>query len=78
MRDFLNNLNGILDRVSRGFRVNVLGYMNGWIGNWKSITGAFGIERENENGRKVIDFCMDRVIISLITRVLLISKQELV
>ena len=24
------------------------------------ITGAFGIQRENDNGRRVVDFCAER------------------
>lgn len=42
---FLNKLNGILDRMSRVFRVIVLGGLIGWIGDQtrNGITGAFGV-----------------------------------
>ena len=79
---FLDNLNDVLDGVSRRFRLIVLGDLNGWIGDQKrdGITGGFGVAGENENGRKVIDFCEERgmcVILSLNTRVS-ISILELV
>jgi hypothetical protein len=52
----------VLDRVSGGFRVIVLGDLNGWIGDRKrdGITGGYGVEWENENGMRVIDFCVDK------------------
>ena len=60
--NFWSDLNGVLDRVSGGFRVIVLGDLNGWIGDRKrdGIIGGFGVEGENENGRRVIDFCVER------------------
>ena len=59
---FWDNLNDVLDGVSRSFRLIVLGDLNGWIGDQKrdGITGGFGVAGENENGRKVIDFCEER------------------
>ena len=40
----------------------MLGDLNGWIGDRvrASITGAFGVPRENANGRRVIEFCAER------------------
>ena len=40
----------------------VLGYLNGWVGDRMraGITGGFGVLGENDNGRRVIDFCADR------------------
>jgi hypothetical protein len=59
---FWNELNDVLDTVSLGFRMIVLGDLNGWIGDRKrdGVTGDFGVEGENENGKKVIDFCVDK------------------
>src|SRR5678815_2332729 len=59
---FWDNLNDVLDGVSRSFRLIVLGALNGWIGNQKrdGITGGFAVSGENENGMKVIDFCEER------------------
>src|SRR5678815_2301140 len=59
---FWDNLNDVLDWVSRSFRLIVLGDLNGWIGDQKrnGITGGFGVVGENENGRKVMDFCEER------------------
>ena len=36
--------------------------LNGWIGNRvrTGITVAFGVEGENENGRRVVEFCAER------------------
>ena len=60
--EFWNDLKGVLDRVNRGFRVIVMGDFNGRIGVQKrdGITGAFGVEGENENGKVIIDFCKSR------------------
>src|SRR5678816_1653157 len=59
---FRDNLNNGLDGESRSFRLIVLGDLNGWIGDQKrdDITEGFGVSGENENGRKVIDFCEER------------------
>ena len=40
----------------------VMGDLNGRIGVQKRdiITGAFGVEGENENGKVMIDFCKSR------------------
>ena len=40
----------------------LLGDLNGWIGNRMraGITGAFGVTGENENGRRVVEFCVER------------------
>ena len=36
--------------------------VNGWLGESLrvSITGQFGVPEENDSGRKVIDFCIER------------------
>src|SRR5678815_5909294 len=55
---FWDNLNDVLDGVSRSFRLIVLGDLNGWIGDKKrdGITGGFGVFEENENGRKAVSY----------------------
>ena len=59
---FWNGLNDVLDRVSKDFKVVLLGDLNGWTDDQKrvGITGGFGVAGENENGSKVIDFCRNR------------------
>ena len=58
---FLNDLDGIVDRGD-GYRLCTRGDMNGWIGNKvrTDITGAFGVPRENDNGRRVVKFSAER------------------
>ena len=38
-----------LDSVENGYRLRILGYLNGWIGDRvrASITGAFGVPGDN-------------------------------
>ena len=49
-------------RVGNGYRLCVLGDLKGWIRDRvrAGITGAFGVPRENENGRTVVEFCGER------------------
>lgn len=44
--------------MSRGFRINVLGNVNGWTcdGKRNGIIDAFGVAGKNKNGRKGNDF----------------------
>ena len=39
-----------------------MGEVNGWIGDRTiaGITGAFGVPGENDNGRRVVEFCAER------------------
>ena len=39
-----------------------LGDLNGWIGDRTraGITGAFGVPGENDNGKRVVEFCAER------------------
>ena len=55
-----NNMDSILDR--NRYRLCIMGDLNGWIGvkPRASITGAFGVPRENDNGRRVVEFCTER------------------
>ena len=48
-----------LDSVGNGYRLCILGDINGWKG--VGITGAFGVQGENDNGRRVGEFCAERV-----------------
>ena len=50
-----------MNRIGNGYRLFVLGVLNGVIGDMVrvGITGAFGVPGEN-NGRRVIDFCNER------------------
>ena len=59
---FWNNMDRNLDRVGNGYSLCILGDLNGWIGDKTraSITGAFGVPRENDNGTRVIEFCAER------------------
>ena len=45
--------------VGNGYRLCILGYLNGWIGDKTraGITGAFELPGENDNGRRVVEFC---------------------
>ena len=38
------------------------GDLNGWIGDRTraGITGAFGVPGENDNGRRVVEFCAEK------------------
>ena len=51
-----------LDSVGNGYRLCILGDLNGWIGDRTrtDITGAFGVPGKNDNGRRVVEFCEER------------------
>ena len=51
-----NYLDRILDRLC------ILGDLNGWIGDRvkAGITSVFGVQGENYNGRRVVEFCAER------------------
>ena len=59
---FWNDMDSILDRVGNEYRLCILQYLNGWIGESSTtgITGAFGVPGENDNGRRVVEFCTER------------------
>ena len=54
---FWNDMDMNLDSVGNGYRLCILGDLNGWIGDRArtGITGAFGVPGENENGRTVVE-----------------------
>ena len=51
-----------LDRVGNGYRLFILGHLNGWIRDRTraGTTGAFRVPGENDNGRRVVEFCEER------------------
>ena len=51
-----------LDSVGNGYRLYILGDLNGWIGDGTraGITDAFRVPGENYNGRRVVEFCAGR------------------
>ena len=59
---FWNDMGRILDRVEKGYRLCILGDLNGWMGDRTraGITGAYGVKRENDNGRRVVEFCAEK------------------
>ena len=56
---FWNDMDRTLDIVWNGYIFCILGDLNGWIGDRTRacIPGAFGIPGENDNGRRVLEFC---------------------
>ena len=61
-RGFWNSMDRNVDRVGNGYRLCKLGDLNGLIGNRvrTGITGAFRVSGENENARRVVEFCAER------------------
>ena len=59
---FWNDIDRTMGRVGNGYRLCVLGDLNGWIEDIvrAGITGAFGVPVENDNGRRVVEFCAER------------------
>ena len=59
---FWNDMDRTVDRVGNGYRLFVLGDINGWIRDRvrAGITDAFGVPRENENWRRVVEFYAER------------------
>ena len=51
-----------LDNVWNGYRLCILGDLNGWTGVKirAGITGAFGVPGENGNCRIRVEFCEER------------------
>ena len=59
---FWNDMDRTLDSVGSGYRLCILGDLNGWIRDRTraGITGAFGVPGENDSGRRVVEFCAKR------------------
>ena len=51
-----------MDKIGNGYILKVLGDLNGWIRDRvrAGITGASGAPGENDNGRRVAEFCAER------------------
>ena len=51
-----------LDEEGNGYRLFILGILNGCIRDREraDITGAFGVPGENDNGRRGVEFCAER------------------
>ena len=51
-----------MDRVGYRFRLWELGNMKRWTGNRVrgGIISGCGVRRENDNGRRVVEFCSER------------------
>ena len=58
----LSNMDRVLEGIGNGYRLCILGDLNGWIGDRVRavITGAFGVPGENKNGRRLVEFCAER------------------
>ena len=50
------------DSVKSEYILCILGDLNGWIGDRSraGITGAFRVPGENDNSRRVVEFCEER------------------
>ena len=59
---FWNDMDRTLDSAGNGYRLCILGGLNGWIGERTvaGITGAFVVQGENDNGRRVVEFLAER------------------
>ena len=60
---FWNELDRVLERVVNGHWLCVLGDLKGWIeiSMKVGIICGFGVPGENDNGKKLIDFCVETV-----------------
>ena len=56
---FWNDKDRILDKVENGYRLCILGDLNG-DRTIAGITGAFRVPGENDNGKRVVKFCAER------------------
>ena len=55
---FWNYIDRTLDSIGNGYRLCILRDLNGCIGD--RITCAFGAPGENDNSRRVVEFCAER------------------
>ena len=57
-----NNMDRNLDSVGDGYSLCILEDLNGWIGDrmGNGITRASGVAGENDNVRRVVEFCAER------------------
>ena len=59
---FWSDMDTTLNNVGNGYRLCILGDLNGWIRDRTrvSITCACGVLGEYDNGRRVVEFCAER------------------
>ena len=59
---FWNDMDRTLDSVGNRYRLCILGDINGWIRDRTrgGKTGDFGVPGENDNGRRVLEFCAEK------------------
>ena len=59
---FWNDIDRTLDSIGNSYRLFILGDLNRWMGDRTraGIIVAFGVPRENDNGRRVVEFCAER------------------
>jgi len=59
---FWNDLGRAMNEIGNGYRVIVMGDLNGWVGDRvvKGIVGPFGVPGLNDSGERVMDFCAER------------------
>ena len=57
-----NDMDRTLESVGNGYKLCILGDLNAWIGNSTraGITGAFVVQRKNDNSRRVMELCTER------------------
>ena len=50
-----------LDNIGSGYKLCILGDLNGWIKDRTraGITSDFGVPGENDNGKRVVEFCKE-------------------
>lgn len=65
--EFWKSMNVVLDECDENERVIMLGDFNSWVGvqrdGYESVLGKFGDVRVNENGRYLLDVCLERNLI---------------
>ena len=56
------DLDKVVDRVGNGYRLCVLGDLNGWFGDRlrAGMIGGFRVPGGNDNSGRMIDFCPER------------------
>ena len=73
-------MNRTLHSVENGYRLCILGNLNGWTGyrTRVGIIGAFGVLGEDDNSRRVLEFYkeMDLCVGNILSTELCISTQE--
>ena len=62
MGGFWSALDRIVDGAANGYTLGLMGYLNGWVGDTVnvSIIDVFGVPEENDNGRRLVDFCAEK------------------